>query len=101
MLPPLPVLSDPDVYEQFDDVILTHTCRQIAELRYSQDLVAQIRDHEILSEIATPKLRYFTSTTQDPSGNQGRITDLIKNKTTNKARSRYALFKKDLNLLKP
>ena len=75
------LIRDPDVYEQFDDVILTHTCRQIAELRYSQDLVAQIRDHEILSEIATPKLRYFTSTTQDPSGNQGRITDLIKNKS--------------------
>ena len=71
------LIRDPEVYEQFDEVILTHTCRQSTELTYSQNLVEQTHGHEILGDIAAPKLRYFASTTQESSPHTGRITDLI------------------------
>ena len=71
------LIRDPEVYEQFDEVILTHTCRVAAELTYSRDLVEQTRNHEILGEIAAPRLRYFASTTQETSPQMGRITKLI------------------------
>ena len=32
------LMREPEVYENFDDVILTHTCRDVAELTYSQKL---------------------------------------------------------------
>lgn len=71
------LIRDPEVYEQFDEVILTHTCRQIAELSYSHDLVQETLNHEILGEVATGKLRYFASTTQEASAKMGRVTDMI------------------------
>src|SRR6195952_5853462 len=33
------LMRDPETYEKFDEVILTHTCREIAELKYGFDLV--------------------------------------------------------------
>lgn len=71
------LLRDPEVYEQFDEVILTHTCRQVAELAYGAQLVKEAREHELLGEMIAPKLQYFASTTQEPSENTGRITNLI------------------------
>ena len=71
------LMRDPEVYEQFEEVILTHSCRTVAELAYSRDLVQQTRIHEILGAMAAPKLRYFASTTQEDSDQMGRITDLI------------------------
>ena len=73
------LIRDPEVYEQFDEVIITHSCREVAELTYGQNLVAETRHHDILGEFAAPKLRYFASTTQEVSPNQGRITTLIEN----------------------
>lgn len=73
------LIRDPEVYEQFDEVILTHTCRQADELTYSEALVRETRQHEILGELAAPKLKYFASTTQEASAHQGRMTTLIEN----------------------
>ena len=33
------LIRDPDVYENFDQVILTQTCREVAELSYGKQLV--------------------------------------------------------------
>ena len=72
------LIRDPETYEKFDEVILTHTCREVAELKYGFDLMEEIRDHEFLSEIVGTKLKHYPTVTRDPSyPNQGRITDLI------------------------
>lgn len=71
------LIRDPEVYEQFDEVILTHTCRQVAELDYSRNLVEETLGHDILGDMAAGKLRYFASTTQEPSNHMGRVTDLV------------------------
>ncbi|MCB1482417.1 MAG: ferredoxin--NADP reductase [Rhodobiaceae bacterium] len=72
------LIREPETYEKFDQVILTHTCREVAELKYGIDLVASIRADEMLNELFdTSKLVHYTSVTREDYPCQGRITDLI------------------------
>lgn len=73
------LMRDPETYEKFDEVILTHTCREVAELQYGFDLVEEIRNHEFLAEVVGNKLRHYASVTREDYTLQGRITDLIRN----------------------
>ena len=50
------IIRDPETYDKFDQVILTHTCREVAELAYGYDLIARIRGDEMLSEMVGDKL---------------------------------------------
>lgn len=72
------LIRDPDVYENFDQVILTHTCRDVAELEYGKQLVQSVRDHEFLGEMVADKLVHITSITREDYPLKGRITDLLK-----------------------
>ncbi|WP_163269543.1 ferredoxin--NADP reductase [Chelativorans alearense] len=73
------LIRDPETYEKFDEVVLTHTCRQVAELRYGIDLVEAIRGDEMLVELFDPgKLVHYPTTTRESYQRQGRITDLIR-----------------------
>lgn len=71
------LIKDPEVYEQFDDVILTHTCRDRDELRYGEWLVEETKKDELIGEMAEEKLRYYPTTTREESPKMGRITTLI------------------------
>lgn len=71
------LVRDPEVYEQFDDVILTHTCREIDELDYGKWLIEETMKDELIGEMAREKLRYYPTTTRDESPKMGRITNLI------------------------
>jgi ferredoxin--NADP+ reductase len=71
------VIRDPETYEKFDEIILTQTCRQVAELDYGHELVKQIAEDELLSEIVDGKLRYYASATREDFSCTGRITDLM------------------------
>ena len=74
------VIREPETYEKFKTVILTHTCRTGAELEYGRELVAAIRNDPLVGELVGDRLIHFTSTTRDDSETQrGRITDLIAN----------------------
>lgn len=73
------IIRDIETYEKFDEIILTHSCREVAELKYGLDLVDEIKNDEMLNEILdTSKLRLFTSATREDYKTMGRITDLIK-----------------------
>ena len=72
------LIRDPETYEKFEEVILTHTCREVAELKYGQDLVAEITADPLVGEFANGRLRHFASVTREPFENTGRITDLMK-----------------------
>lgn len=71
------IVREPDVYVRYDQVILTHTCRTAAELAYSQELVAGLKDDPLVGETAPEKLTYFSSVTREDGPQTGRITDLI------------------------
>jgi len=46
------LIRDPETYEKFDEVILTHTCREVAELAYGRQLVTAIKDDPLVGELA-------------------------------------------------
>ncbi len=71
------LIRDPDTYEKFDQVILTHTCREVAELKYGEELVQETINDPLIGEFAKDKLVHYTSVTREDFPRQGRITDLI------------------------
>jgi ferredoxin--NADP+ reductase len=71
------LIRDPETYEKFDEVILTHTCRQIAELTYGFEIVAQAKADELVGEEATAKLRHVAAATREPYALSERITTMI------------------------
>ncbi|MCF6322265.1 MAG: ferredoxin--NADP reductase [Rhizobiaceae bacterium] len=73
------LIRDPECYEKFDQLILTHTCRLNAELQYGFDTVETTRNDPLVGELVGENLIHFTSTTRDQSALMGRITDLIVN----------------------
>ncbi|GFE63859.1 ferredoxin--NADP reductase [Litoreibacter roseus] len=70
------LFRDPETYEKFDEVVLTQTCREVAELRYGQDLVAELKDDPLVGEFAHG-LRHYCTVTREDYRFQGRITDLM------------------------
>ena len=79
------LLRDPETYERFDRVILTHTVREVAELAYGRELIDGIRGDGTMAELLGPeaiaKLDYCPTTTREPSPRMGRITDLLRDGT--------------------
>ncbi|GAA6148742.1 ferredoxin--NADP reductase [Pseudooceanicola nitratireducens] len=76
------LLRDPQTYEDYDEVIITHTCREVGELTYGAELIDSIRKDEMLVELIgaenLAKLRYYPTTTREESPKMGRITDLMR-----------------------
>ena len=75
------LIRDPDLYERYEEVILCHTCRHVAELKYGADLVESLADDPLIGEFVGDKLKYYPTTTQEVSAKMGRITHLLKDGT--------------------
>ncbi|WP_090216667.1 ferredoxin--NADP reductase [Litoreibacter janthinus] len=76
------LLRDPQTYEDYDEVIITHTCREVAELEYGRQLIEEIRSDELLGELIgednLKKLVYYPTTTREESPKMGRVTDKLR-----------------------
>jgi ferredoxin--NADP+ reductase len=79
------LIREPQTYEDYDQIILTHTCRDVAELEYGRQLVDQVKNDELMAELVgaqnLEKLIYYPTTTREDSPKMGRITTLIKDGT--------------------
>jgi ferredoxin--NADP+ reductase len=71
------LLRDPDTYEKFEHVVVTHTCRDRAELTYGQELVAGLESDPLIGEFTQGRVTLYNSTTREESERMGRITALI------------------------
>lgn len=69
------LMREPETYEKYDEVIMMHTCRTVAELEYGRRLVASLKDDELIGDMVEGKLRYYPTTTREKSPHMGRITD--------------------------
>lgn len=69
------LMRDPDTYDKYDQVIMMHTCREVAELEYGRQLVESLKDDELIGEMVEDKLFYYPTTTREDSPLMGRITD--------------------------
>ena len=75
--PFLSLAREPAVYERFEKVIVTHSCRLIGDLSYRQMLTHDLPNDPDLGELVAPKLIYYPTVTREPFEHRGRITDLI------------------------
>ena len=79
------LLRDPQTYDDYDEVIITHTCREVGELEYGRQLIDEILADEMLNELIgtenLAKLKYYPTTTREESPKMGRITDLMRDGT--------------------
>ena len=72
------LIRDPETYERFEQVIVTHTCREAAELRYGIELVESLTEDPLVGEhVAAGRLIHDTATTRDPWPRTGRITTRV------------------------
>jgi len=76
------LLREPQTYEDYDEIIITHTCREVGELTYGRDLIEALKTDELLNEVIGEgfwkKIKYYPTTTREQSLKMGRITDLMK-----------------------
>ncbi len=69
------LMREPETYEKYDQVIMMHTCREVAELEYGRQLVESLKDDPLIGEMVGDKLKYYPTTTREPFHHMGRITD--------------------------
>ena len=71
------LVREPETYERFESIIVTHTCRNITELSYSQNIIQECKSNELIKEFINDKLLSYHSTTRDSFIFNGRITELL------------------------
>ncbi len=69
------LMRDPETYEKYEQVVMMHTCRTVAELEYGRQLVEGLRDDPLIGEFVGDKLKYYPTTTREEFHHMGRITD--------------------------
>lgn len=77
LAPFLSIIKDPEIYEQFDQVVLAHGVRQVSELAYADYIQSELPHDEYLGELVKEKLKYYPTVTREPYKNKGRLTDLL------------------------
>ena len=77
LAPWLSIIKDPETYERFDKVILTHGVRFEKDLAYREYFEKGIFEDEILGPIVSGKLLYYPAVTREDFPNRGRLTELM------------------------
>ena len=73
------LIRDPDTYEKFEQIILTHTCRDRAELTYGIELIENLASDPLIGELTQGRVTHYATTTREVTPRMGRITRLIEN----------------------
>ena len=79
LAPFMSLIRDPEVYESFEKVILTHTVRIKGELAYHNYILNDLPNNEFLGEYVKEKLVYYPTVTREEFPVRDRITTLIEN----------------------
>ncbi|MCH8552352.1 MAG: ferredoxin--NADP reductase [Natronospirillum sp.] len=77
LAPFMSIIKDPEVYEQYERVILVHGVRHVNELAYQKEIREDLPNNEFFGDMIGDKLLYYPTVTREPYENQGRITDLM------------------------
>src|SRR6185437_13516699 len=77
LAPFLSLIKDLETYERFENVVLLHGCRRVAELAYGELITKRMQRNELIGNLVQEQLIYYPTVTRDPFRNRGRITDLI------------------------
>ena len=76
LAPFMSVIKDPEVYQQYDKVILTHGVREVSELAY-QDIINELPNNEYFGDMVQGKLLYYPTVTREEFHTRGRLTQAL------------------------
>ena len=77
LAPFMSIIKDPETYEQYEKVILTHGVRNIDELAYQRLINSELPENEYFGDMVRDKLIYYPTVTREQYVNMGRITELM------------------------
>ncbi|MFE8072433.1 ferredoxin--NADP reductase [Marinobacteraceae bacterium S3BR75-40.1] len=77
LAPFMSIIKDPEVYDRYDKIILTHGVRHVSELAYQEFIEKELPENEFFGDLVREKLIYYPTVTREPYRNQGRLTDLM------------------------
>ncbi|WP_342804914.1 ferredoxin--NADP reductase [Alteromonas sp. M12] len=89
LAPFMSIIRDPDIYEQFDKIILVHGVREVSELAYQTEIEYDLPNNPYFGDLVKQKLLYYPTVTREKyqynslktedglKPHQGRITHLL------------------------
>mgnify|MGYP003384343237 FL=1 len=77
LAPFMSIIKDPEIYEQYEHIILVHGVRYTSELAYQEIINQELPNNEFFGDDVKNKLIYYPSVTREKYVNNGRVTDLI------------------------
>lgn len=80
LAPFMSIIKDPNIYEQYEQIILVHSVRFIEDLAYQQTIYDELPNNEYFGEYIREKLIYYPIVTREPfltKAHQQRITHLL------------------------
>jgi ferredoxin--NADP+ reductase len=77
LAPFMSIIRDPEVYERFEQIVVTHGVRRVDDLGYRDYIESELSRHELVGEQVGKQLLYYPTVTREPFRNRGRLTDLL------------------------
>ncbi len=77
LAPFLSVIKDPETYERFENVVLTHGVRNAQDLAYADYFRNELPRHEYLGEQISRQLHYYPAVSREAHVHHGRLTTLM------------------------
>jgi len=77
LAPFLSTIKDPETYERFERVVLTHGVRNASDLAYADYIRNELPRHEFLGEQISEKLLYYPAVSREQHPHHGRLTTLM------------------------
>lgn len=89
LAPFMSIIRDPDIYYEFDKIVLVHGVRVASELTYQQEIEHHLPKNPYFGNLVSEKLLYYPTVTREAyeynslntldglKPHQGRITDLL------------------------
>ena len=71
------LVRDPETFEKFEQIVITHTCRDHAELAYGVELAEGLAADPLIGEMTEGRVTLYSTTTREITPRMGRITRLI------------------------
>lgn len=84
LAPFMSIIKDPDIYEQYEKIILVHGVRYISELAYERIICEELPQNEYFGDLVRDKLIYYPTVTREDFRSapyQQRITQLLEQDT--------------------
>ncbi len=77
LAPFMSIIKDPEIYDEYEKIILVHGVRTVNELAYQEFIEKELIKNEFFGDEVKAKLIYYPTVTRESYRNNGRITELM------------------------